>query len=196
MAWGGYDGNDYEIFYWNAAAFEANPLTYRALQITANTTDDIEPQISGNNIVWTGNDGSDTEIYYYNTVAQGTPPNISANSVSDESPRIFGDRVVWNTRPGQDWEVAYYQIGSTATARNLSARSGNDWKPQISGDLVIWRNYDGYDYEILAAIESEPMISVTFPITIYGDNVLEPDEYFSLVLTGATVPVTCPTSTT
>ena len=35
-------------------------------QITSNTRDDKDPQISGNNIVWSGFDGFDWEIFHYN----------------------------------------------------------------------------------------------------------------------------------
>ncbi len=54
VAWVGYDGNDYEEFFWNGGA---------VTQLTDNAYDDMAPQISGSTVVWYGWDGHDYEVY-------------------------------------------------------------------------------------------------------------------------------------
>jgi beta propeller repeat protein len=56
VVWEGWDGSDYEIFFWDGGTIT---------QLTDNSTTDWFPAISGSNVVWQGYDGSDTEIYLW-----------------------------------------------------------------------------------------------------------------------------------
>jgi hypothetical protein len=54
LSWQGFDGNDWEIFYYNG---------HHITQLTHNSVDDVNPEIEigGSNVVWQQFDGSDFE---------------------------------------------------------------------------------------------------------------------------------------
>jgi hypothetical protein len=56
VVWQGYDGQDYEIFYWDGTNIH---------QLTNNNYDDVDPQINNGQVVWQGYDGHDWEIFFW-----------------------------------------------------------------------------------------------------------------------------------
>ncbi len=62
IVWSGWDGDDYEIYYWDGSTIT---------QVTNNDTLDLSPSMWGGIIAWQGFDGSDMEIFY----AEQTPTN-------------------------------------------------------------------------------------------------------------------------
>ena len=70
---------------------------YPTIQLTDNSYDDEEQQVSGNNVVWRGHDGSDYEIYLYDG---NTTTQLTNNSYNDFYPQVSGDNVVWRGHDG------------------------------------------------------------------------------------------------
>lgn len=54
VVWNGYDGADWEIFYWEGESVQ---------QLTNNSHGDYKPQIHNGQVVWEGYDGLDNEIF-------------------------------------------------------------------------------------------------------------------------------------
>ncbi|MGI0482621.1 hypothetical protein ACN4EE_17780 [Geminocystis sp. CENA526] len=113
------------------------------IKITNNSTEDFNPQISGNNVVWSGWDGNDYEIYFYN----GTSTiQLTNNNTNDDNPQISGNNVVWiGSSDNFDPPEIYFYNGNTT---QLSSNTFNVQSPQISGSNVVWYGFDGNDNEI------------------------------------------------
>ncbi len=176
VVWEASDGNDYEIF-----VYEFGALTPR--QLTNNNVDDRYPAISGDDVVWQASDGSDSEIWYYNLTVGGQPFNLSNNFVTDERPSIRDGRVAWHSYVGNNWEIFYTDIDTNAIPLNISSNSQYDWYPQVADDFVAWRSYQGGNYEIVIATQSEPEVTQSVKVYVYGDGKVEGDERYSLKLT-------------
>jgi beta propeller repeat protein len=129
VVWHGYDGNDWEIFYYDGST---------VIQLTDNESSDVFPQISGDKVVWAGSDGADDEIFLYDG---STVTQLTDNAHEDGHPRISGDKVAWHGWDGNDYEIFYYD-GTTVT--QLTDNGFNDEYPEISGGNVVWTGYDGW----------------------------------------------------
>ena len=71
-------------------------------QLTDNSYDDREPQVSGTNVVWEGYDGDEREIFLYNGA---TAKKLTDNSYADLGPQVSGSTVVWYGYDGNDYEI-------------------------------------------------------------------------------------------
>ncbi len=90
ILWGGYDGNDDEIYLYEHGVVK---------QITNNTNGDYESQINNNGqIVWYGYDGNDHEIFLYDN---GVIKQITDNAYDDYDPQINASGlIVWQDLTG------------------------------------------------------------------------------------------------
>ena len=113
------------------------------VRVTNNSTDDTNPQISGNIVVWQGYDGNDYEIFAYDGA---TTTQITNNDYDDMSPYVSGTNVVWYGFDGHDYEIYLHVLGGATT--QLTDNETDDCGPRVSGDNVVWYGYDGSDYEI------------------------------------------------
>ncbi len=148
VAWYGWDGNDNEIFFWNAD--EPNTIT----QITDNNYRDgfydwwegANIDISGSNVVWCGYPVSDDlpEIFFWDG---STITQLTNNSLWNEFPRVSGSNVVWAgwSASSEDYGILFWN--GTMTIKIPGSTNG--WIPQISGSNVVWSGGNsGEDNEI------------------------------------------------
>jgi beta propeller repeat protein len=113
-------------------------IAYQITQLTDNTITDIEPQISGNNIVWTGNDGNDDEIFLYDgeTIIQ-----LTDNDLFDFAPAISGNNLVWSAStanplvtPLSNGSIFFYDGNTTTKLADV----GGVLNSAISGNNIVW----------------------------------------------------------
>jgi hypothetical protein len=92
---GGSDGSDDEIYLYNGST---------TIQLTNNSTNDHEPQISANGyVVWQGSVDTDDEIFLHD--GTGTT-QLTNNSYNDNNPKINNaGSVVWDRDNGFDSEI-------------------------------------------------------------------------------------------
>jgi hypothetical protein len=180
VVWQGRVGGDYEVF-----LYEIDSWT--TTQLTSDVYEDVTPQVSGDNIVWQGGSPSNREVLIYNVVDGGTPSNLSNNSNLDERPQIHGEQIVWHAFDGFDWEVMFYDLTTPFLPLNVSNNMDYDWGPQLSSDLLVWRSNDGQDYEIVVASQNDPVATQTVELTIVGDDKIEDDEAFRVVIDSASI---------
>ncbi len=135
--WTIYDGNDYEIMYWDGS---------ETIQITNNNYFDMDPRINSNgHITWQGADSGDSEIMFWDgsEIIQ-----ISNNTYSDSNPEINNnDQIAWQgyTASGER-EIFFWD--STQVIQ-ITSNTRRDLYPQLN-DLgeITWRSFDGVDDEI------------------------------------------------
>jgi hypothetical protein len=143
------------LFVWLTETAQAVPIVG---QLTDNSTDDINPQVSDGHAVWQGQDsnGGDWEIYFYdgNSVSR-----LTDNANDDINPQICGSNIVWQGWDGNDWEIFYYDGNAT---EQLTDNDYNDVNPKLSKSLIIWQTWDGNDWEISAAVMPS---SITMKVT-------------------------------
>lgn len=98
---------------------------------------DINPAVSGTNVVWESVNGSLREIFAYN-VDTGVTTNLSNSaSVQEANPHISGDSVVWQVTSGGAEEIFLYDLAD-ATLLQVSTNSLTDTLPVVSGDNIAW----------------------------------------------------------
>lgn len=119
-----------------------NTLVMTQSQLTNNSTDDVNPRLSGNYVAWRNWDGIDHEIYLYNG---SSTVQLTNNSLEEDALQVSGNNLVWQGSDGVDNEIYFYN-GSTTL--KLTNNSTNDTAPQVSGNNVVWQGWDGHDYEI------------------------------------------------
>ncbi|MCT7977106.1 cadherin domain-containing protein, partial [Laspinema olomoucense] len=126
------------------ADIDSTPMRYThgLIQLSNNSNDDYNPQISGSSVVWSGSEGTDNEVYFYDGTST---TQLTNNSTDDYNPQISGSNVVWFGFDGTDNEI-YFSDGTSTI--QLTNNSTDDYSNQISGSNVVWYGFDGTDNEI------------------------------------------------
>jgi hypothetical protein len=102
--WQAWDGNDYEIYRFDAA-------TNRTVQVTNNSVDDRNAQVSENGMVVYEHQYSatDTDIYLFDG---STSMGVATSVRSESNPHINGSYVSWTGFDGNDTEIYRAQIAA------------------------------------------------------------------------------------
>ncbi len=145
IAFGSYDGNDTEIFFYNGSG-----LT----QLTDNDYEEGHLSIDGNHLVWQSAEGN---IYYFNG------SNITSITDAGITPDVSGDRIVYVSHDGEDYEIFLYENGSTI---QLTDNNYDDYKPTIDGDDIAWITNDGTFDIYMASYGDSGTSAVPEPVSI------------------------------
>ncbi len=102
--WQAWDGNDYEIYRFDAA-------TNQTVQVTNNTVDDRNAQVSENGMVVYEHQFSatDTDIYLFDG---STSMGVATSGRAEYDPHINGSYVSWTGFDGNDSEIYRAQIAA------------------------------------------------------------------------------------
>jgi hypothetical protein len=151
-AWRGFDGQDFEIFYYDLA-------TGATRQLTNNDLDENDPQLSGANMIWksrlTPADEASSDISFYNG-SNGRTTRISDNldfntnaEISRSPSEPSGTKVIWQgIKPGEtDYEIFLYDA-VTGRRTQLTDNNVDDINPQVIDGQAIWQGRSGGDYDI------------------------------------------------
>ncbi|WP_136798707.1 TolB family protein [Desulfosediminicola ganghwensis] len=163
VAWSGYDGNDFEIYFYDGSSI---------IQVTDNDYDDpcsfygynLKINNSGQ-IVWSAYNGSGWEIFFY---SGSSVIQITDNDDYDKDPQINDKgHIVWSTTLADapnNSEIFLYN-GSTTT--QLTDNGGSNQYPQINNNgEIVWvgPDDDGLGGEIFHAVPSPTTINVAIDI--------------------------------
>ncbi|VEP18082.1 hypothetical protein H1P_690002 [Hyella patelloides LEGE 07179] len=121
----------------NQEIFTHNLNSGVTTQITDNSTEDENPNISGNHIVWRDNNG---KLFAHN-LSSGSTNEIAANSASAESTQLSGDRVVWRSNENK---LFTHNLGSGSTSE-IATNSANIANIAISEGNIVWSGTQGSD---------------------------------------------------
>jgi beta propeller repeat protein len=103
-------------------------------QITINTADQLDPAISGSNIVWTDSRNGNKDIYVYN-IPSGTEGDLTPGTPSDQYLEdIDRVNVVYTHITGSGTDIFLHDI-STSTTTPLTT-GGTHYSPAVEGDQV------------------------------------------------------------
>jgi hypothetical protein len=151
-AWRGFDGQDFEIFYYDLA-------TGTTRQLTNNDLDENDPQLSGANMIWksrlTLTDEASSDISFYNgsngritRISDGLDFNTNAE-ISRSPSEASGTKVIWQgIKPGEtDYEIFLYDA-VTGRRTQLTDNNTDDINPQVIDGQAIWQGRSGGDYDI------------------------------------------------
>lgn len=109
-------------------------------RVTNNSSNQINPKISGNIIVWQDDRNGNWDIYIYNITAQ-TETQITNNTAAQGNPEIDGNYIVWlDNRAGHGAIYGYNLTSHTEQLVHLSTLYGYEdlGSPAISGNRVVW----------------------------------------------------------
>lgn len=130
MVWNGSDSEgDIEIFFYNGK---------ETIQVTNNDANEINPQISGDNVAWVTDATRDMNIYFYN--GQGVI-HLNEGNLANEFPQISGDNVAWSSKDSSGNRQIFLYNGKET--RQLSSKKHQYVSSfQVSGDNVVWSGKD------------------------------------------------------
>ncbi|MCU0565847.1 MAG: hypothetical protein MUF49_04550 [Oculatellaceae cyanobacterium Prado106] len=131
VVWNAFDGQDYELFFFNAA-------TGNTTRLTDNSVDDLSPQISGSNIVWQSGTGSSADIFFYNG-SSGTTRRFTEDSIEDINPQISGSNVTWQKKFDTHSDIFFYNSSSDSFDVIDNGAGFDDVTPGISGNEIAFR---------------------------------------------------------
>lgn len=151
IIWSGYDGHDWEVFYYNGSTIK---------QITNNDYDDAHTSytylgktyytglsMNGNNkFVWSGFDGNDNEIYGYDS-STDTIIQITNNDYPDDFPiNNSNGALAWRSKVGDTYYVNLRMNGVTDSI--ASSSYSFSYLRLNSNNQLSWSNSDGNDNEL------------------------------------------------
>lgn len=168
------------------------PSKYGLMEEKVYTTNNVRPKINNGMIVWEGDVYSlnkdnqavkTTEILLYDIASEGTM-QLSDGTGRNATPSINGSLISWahevTKANGQlDKEIVAYDLDSLESS--LITRQGNDWDPLVCNEnMIIWRGESktSGSYELYLANVVEPYYVAYVDVWVYGDTIVEPDEYF------------------
>ena len=140
------------VFFLMVGLFSGSGQAGTIIPLSNNDTNDINPKVSGKNVVWQWADpNGDWEIRFYDSV---DIINLTDNDTNDIKPDIFGGSAVWQGwDPNGDWEIFYFDGETVSQVTNNDV---NDTNPKISANLIVWQSDDGNDWEIMAMKIPQP----------------------------------------
>ncbi len=119
----------------------------RTIRLTNNTIQDVDPQISGSNVIWAGYyDDGRGDIFLWDGVASTLVANIS--DMVDEPPQLSGSNAVWQNVDDHYQMQLFFWNGDTVTQITNADNEQYFYEPRISGGNVVWCTWDGNDDEI------------------------------------------------
>ncbi len=117
------------------AALPAHALS--PVQLTNNSSADLNPEISNGQIVWQGRVGNNWEIFHHN-LNSGTTTQITNNTVNDLKPQTDGSTIVWLGNAANP-QVMSYDItsGTTSTVPAIEGVANLGF-PVVANGKIAW----------------------------------------------------------
>lgn len=159
IAWDGFDGNAYQIYYFDGFDIE---------KITDNATNSYFPSLYNGTIAWSEQERFNTTSYIY--FWNGTDiTQITDDSLDSHAPSLYNGKITWQVWDGNDSEI-YYWNGSNIF--QITNNNTDDYSPKIYDDMVVWSGSDGNDEEIFYAtgLNSFPPVATTVNASLITDK--------------------------
>lgn len=115
---------------------------------------------------------------------------ISRTTADDVAPQLSGDRIVWRSAVvgTNSWAVYTVDLQETGLGyQQVSTVQYYAWNPVISDRRIVWRAPAGQNYVMYSAEYLGRMVKQTARFRVIGETLVEPNEYFTVTITGATL---------
>ncbi len=122
---------NHDIYYFN---YQTGQTTL----ITDPSTNQVNPDISGDIIVWEDNSHGSGDVY---ARINGNVVPISTATGAQIRPAIDGQRIVWIDYRHTNTEIYLYDL-STETEIRITNDTVRQYYPDISGDYIVWLETD------------------------------------------------------
>lgn len=197
----------------NSDIYMLDLSTNTETQITTDSNDQVDPDISGNRIVWTDTRYGGYTVFMYD-LTTSTELQIAPSSTGTRNPPAIDDHlIVWEQVTTEQGNIAnsdiYVYDIDTHDYTQLTSNTAEQNSPDVSGSKVVWvdhRNGNGdiYMYDTATGVEvpictntseqAEPRISGNRVVwTDYRNGASNPDIYMAAI-SSATAPATLTTS--
>jgi Tol biopolymer transport system component len=123
----------------NTSASPPAIASWQTVPLTANFTNNGQPQIDGDYVVWRAHDGVDWEIMLH-YLGVGATRQLTDDGILESDPRIDGEHIVWAEHPGNrpSPNLVLYDL-ATGTSRPIPESEGVQDAPALRGNLVVWK---------------------------------------------------------
>ncbi len=111
------------------------------IQITANSSNNINPRIFNNTIVYQSDRNGNWNIYMYNITSK-VETQITNNSATKGIPEIDGNKKVWQDSRNGGSDIYMYNLTSQTESR--VPLSGSNYCPSVSGNRIAYMKPVGY----------------------------------------------------
>ncbi|MEM7393882.1 MAG: hypothetical protein AAF492_16205, partial [Verrucomicrobiota bacterium] len=152
VVWHGYDGEDWDIFFYDIARRKKS-------RMTSNNHNDLYPRIWEGQVVWEARRGTGRSGIFYQRAPGRRPRVLAFGDHPHRRPRIHGRGAVWQAHDGNDFEIFFHDL-SSAKAVQVTDNDYDDFSPEISGEIVTWMAYAGSgeaDIFVWSLSTSEPL---------------------------------------
>jgi hypothetical protein len=121
------------------------PLPAPVVQLTHNTTIDVEPDVDDGRVVWRGTGAMGTaEIFLWDGSA---PEQITADGTHDRTPHVSGPNLAWISDIDSDGEIFFWN--GVDDPVQVSDDPLNHSGYSLDGDRVAYSILDGSDLDIV-----------------------------------------------
>jgi beta propeller repeat protein len=131
----------------NAAVIQFNEF-----QITSNPASQINPDISGTNIVYQDNRNGNWHIYLYQLEGAFVDTRIGTSLANQINPKISGDKIVYQDDRNGNWDIYMYDL-TTQIETHITNNASSQESPAIDGNRIVWNdnrngNWDIYMFDL------------------------------------------------
>ncbi|MGL6227137.1 MAG: GEVED domain-containing protein [Thermoguttaceae bacterium] len=108
----------------------------------------------------------------------------------DVAPQLSGDRIVWRSAVlgTNSWAVYTVDLREAGLGyQQVSTVQYYAWNPVVSDRRIVWRAPAGQNYVMYSAEYLGRMVKQTVRFRVIGETLVEPNEYFMVTITGATL---------
>jgi hypothetical protein len=113
---------------------------WATVPLTANFTENEQPQIDGDYVVWRAYDGVDWEIMLFD-LATAITHQLTHDGIDQSGPQVDGDHIVWveegNTTEGNAAALVLHDVAGGSLTR-IPESEGVRGQADIEGDLLVW----------------------------------------------------------
>ncbi|RXE56707.1 hypothetical protein ABH15_00555 [Methanoculleus taiwanensis] len=110
------------------------------LQVTNNSADQVNPDISGDLVVWQDNRSGNSDIFRYN-LTDGAVTQITTDPADQANPAVSGVSrlIVWEDNRNGDWDIFWYSPFS-GEEFPVTTAPGDQRYPSIAFQYVCWQD--------------------------------------------------------